>query len=48
MSFVWTAALPPGSYTFVIALVRAGALASGAIAPGDVLATATASATFSP
>jgi mannan endo-1,4-beta-mannosidase len=48
LSFVWTSALPPGPYTFVVALVRPGALAHGSVAPGDVLATATASATFSP
>jgi mannan endo-1,4-beta-mannosidase len=48
LSFVWTPALPPGPYTFVIALVQAGALARGSVAPGDVLTTATASATFSP
>ncbi len=46
-TFVWTPDFPPGVYTFFVALTRAGALADGAIDPGDVLGLAAGSAAFS-
>jgi hypothetical protein len=45
-SYQWTGAEPNASYTFVFYVVRAGALADGALSPDEILAYATATFSF--
>ncbi len=47
-ALTWAASQTPGTYTWVLAVVRPGSLADGRFDPGDVIATGTAAITFAP